>query len=542
MQPFEISAHYLIESGERKSFMATYSHSKGRALIIDYTENYMENVFYFCLKKTSDRKEAEELTQDISFNIVSALERNIPENFPAWVWQIARNRYSVWASEKHDRSEKISGTDISDYDLPDTTDVSDGLIEKEQLSLLRRELAFIAGEYRDVILAYYMENRSVKEIAKSLRCAEGTVKSRLFRARNILKEGMDMAREFGVRSYKPEEISFVANMSNCGLDGQPWSVLIDHLLYKNIFLEAYGNPETAEQLSLELGVSLPYMECELEFLRRETFLKKDGDKYYTAFPIISRSTQETIHAYNETITREITSKMEQYVDHLHEKLGGGLFGGYVDYETAKWTLIMRLFDRYCVRYMESYTKRPRGGEWDICGYQTTNAAIPAFVGLNGSGRNFEQYIFRYKGISGKIPDTLDSGKAETLEKLALGEDVSGRDRTLEELEKYGYVKKAGDKYALNIVVIKEDAFSYSDDVLRALETDIRTIFRTASEFSTKIVKNELPDYFAGDEQAVSVACDLAQFKRGYVLEQAIADGWLKYDENIYPCVGAHVEF
>ena len=142
--------------------MATYSHSKGRALILDYTENYMEKVFYFCLKKTSDRKEAEELTQDISCNIVSALERNIPENFPAWVWQIARNRYSVWASEKHDRSEKISGTDISDYDLPDNADVSDGLIEKEQLSLLRRELAFIAVEYRDVILAYYMENRSIK--------------------------------------------------------------------------------------------------------------------------------------------------------------------------------------------------------------------------------------------------------------------------------------------------------------------------------------------------------------------------------------------
>lgn len=104
------------------------------------------------------------------------------------------------------------------------------------------------------------------------------------------------------------------------------------------------------------------------------------------------------------------------------------------------------------------------------------------------------------------------------------------------------LSKAGDKYALNIVVLKEDSLSYSDDVLRALENDIRTIFRTASEFSTKIVKNELPDYFAGDEQAVSVACDLAQFERGYVLEQAIADGWLKYDENIYPCVGAHVEF
>lgn len=51
-----MSAHYLIESGERKSFMATYSHSKGRALILDYTENYMEKVFISVSKKQATEK------------------------------------------------------------------------------------------------------------------------------------------------------------------------------------------------------------------------------------------------------------------------------------------------------------------------------------------------------------------------------------------------------------------------------------------------------------------------------------------------------
>lgn len=70
-------------------------------LISDFTENYMGKLFYFCLKKTSNHVEAEDLTQDIALQIFSALTKGtIPINFSAWVWQIARNRYSVWAKQK----------------------------------------------------------------------------------------------------------------------------------------------------------------------------------------------------------------------------------------------------------------------------------------------------------------------------------------------------------------------------------------------------------------------------------------------------------
>ena len=67
-------------------------------LIKEFTEEYMEPLFYFCLKKTGDSEEAQDLTQDIALNILTALNgKTIPANFSAWVWKIARNRYSVWA-------------------------------------------------------------------------------------------------------------------------------------------------------------------------------------------------------------------------------------------------------------------------------------------------------------------------------------------------------------------------------------------------------------------------------------------------------------
>ena len=77
-------------------------------LINEFAENYMEKLFYFCLKKTGDNIEAEDLTQDIALQIITALNKGtILTSFSAWVWQIARNRYSVWAKEKQDRKSVV---------------------------------------------------------------------------------------------------------------------------------------------------------------------------------------------------------------------------------------------------------------------------------------------------------------------------------------------------------------------------------------------------------------------------------------------------
>ena len=44
-------------------------------LINEFTENYWKKLFYFCLKKTGNNVEAEDLTQDIALQIITALNR-----------------------------------------------------------------------------------------------------------------------------------------------------------------------------------------------------------------------------------------------------------------------------------------------------------------------------------------------------------------------------------------------------------------------------------------------------------------------------------
>jgi len=316
-------------------------------MITDFAENYTEKLFYFCLKKTGCEEEARELTQDIALQILTALNRGtLPGHFPAWVWQIARNRYAAWADAKN-RSRRTQ-TDPEALELEDPADRPDELIiRREQLALLRRELAFISAEYREVVVAHYFHQQGVRDIARSLGLSESAVKQRLYRARTIMKEGMNMARTFGTRSYRPEEINYSLNLVRLGEKRQPNS-LMEHLLYENIFLEAYGNPSTPEELALELGVALPYMETELAFLARETVLLEQNGRYQTAFPIISAPTQEAIRDAHLTAIPDITRALAALLDRLDAAFAGmnyRYYGPYTDRENARWPLLLLAFDR-----------------------------------------------------------------------------------------------------------------------------------------------------------------------------------------------------
>ena len=102
------------------------------------------------------------------------------------------------------------------------------------------------------------------------------------------------AREFGKYSYNPENISFVMN-GMVGKNREPWNY-ISRSLCKNILLAAYRNPATAEELAMEVGVALPYMEEELSSLVDATLMKKIGNKYETNFFIVSADAQEKIYS------------------------------------------------------------------------------------------------------------------------------------------------------------------------------------------------------------------------------------------------------
>ncbi len=531
-------------------------------LIKALAEEYGEKLFYFCLKKTGDGYEAEDLCSEILLCVLEALGKGtVPEDFPAYVWQVARNRYARWADLKRKSRDTMAGTDIADYEIEDENAVTENeLIRREQIALLRRELAFISSDYRNILIAYYLENKSIRDIVRTTGLPKGTVESKLHRGRKRLKEGMNMAREFGVRSYQPEEITLINNCTAFGDNGQPWSIL-NHGMYKNILLEAYNNPSTAEELALELGIALPYMEEELEYLVKETLLVKNKDKYETDFPIISREAQEKLTEKNAALTAEITSLLEKLLDTFHDacgKAGVNYFGGYIPYEDAKWSLLMIAFDHY--RWYErprcEYRDRPNNGKWEVVGCQTTRIPHLPFVGQHGCfstredlpGIAFHQFKFMHGDIYSRTPEYLSHEEGYVLKLVAEGKWQECNKAILEKLAGYGYVRAEGDGYLPNVLVFNGHGCGKYWDLLDKeaqeevdrLSTQLKASFGELAAYSDRVIKKDLPARFREDKNLFELVCGSTGFDRSDVLEQAIKDGWLKDDENTGKTVGAHL--
>ena len=105
---------------------------------------------------------------------------------------------AAYTKEKPSKTPKKMCIRDSYWDTPESE-----VIHREELQLLRRELALLSSQYREATVAYYIRNKSCAEIAHDLRISVEMVKYYLFKTRKILKEGVEMTREFGEKSYHP---------------------------------------------------------------------------------------------------------------------------------------------------------------------------------------------------------------------------------------------------------------------------------------------------------------------------------------------------
>ncbi len=259
-----------------------------------FANEYLGKLFYFCLKKTGNEQEAADLFGEISLEIVQALMRGRePDSFEAWLWAVARNRWAKWAAKKYYRDpERV---DIQEYEetLPTDQSVEDDVIHSYELASIRRGLAFIRSDYRTILVAHYFEEKSVSEISRQFGIPIGTVKTKLQSSRKILKEGMDMAKQFGLKSFQPETLGFIS--SGYHPTGLPFSA-INRKIPVNILCEADNNASTIGELSMELGIAMPYMEEEVRLLEESELLRKlDDGRYITNFFISPKECQNEIN-------------------------------------------------------------------------------------------------------------------------------------------------------------------------------------------------------------------------------------------------------
>jgi RNA polymerase sigma factor (sigma-70 family) len=339
-----------------------------------FVSEYMVPIFYFSLKRTDDEEKARDLTQDIAVEVIRAINAGQAiENFHAYIWRIARNCYAKWAKNK---AAQRGFFDDFDENIADDADVSDDILREEQQELLYRELALLCHEHNKIIASYYFENKSVDEIAKMLHLPNGTIKRKLYECRKKLKEGMNMARAYGKRSFQPEQITFLQN-ANTKPGQQDGARFIERMAPQNILLEAYDNPCTAEDLSLALGIAMPYMEEELRILTEAELLIRENGKYKTNIVILSKKAQDGLYDLKIEIGKILSPSVIKAVEGMDKsKLPENQ-----SFDEMKMSLMVLLLDTLSSEAknpIESIhaIKRADGGEWALMGYEKTDKVIP----------------------------------------------------------------------------------------------------------------------------------------------------------------------
>jgi len=250
-------------------------------VVIEKLTDCVKDIFAFSASRLYNKQDAEDLTNDIIVEVLSSAGRLENDSaFYGYMWRIAENTL-----KRYIRSKKLGdGEDPTEFvgvywDTPESK-----LLEEAELAILRRELSLLSKQYREVTVKYYIESKSCTAIAKELAISEEMVKYYLFKTRKLLKEGVTMDRKYGEKSYNPGK--FYINFWGNGNNGYIWRTF-ERRLPGNIVLAAYKKPLSLEELSLELGVSAPYLEDELEILLKHNFVRKTGSKYQTDFLIFT---------------------------------------------------------------------------------------------------------------------------------------------------------------------------------------------------------------------------------------------------------------
>ena len=142
-----------------------------------------------------NQAEAEDLTQETFIKAFNALSSfNSEYAFSTWLYKIAVNN-----SIDHFRKKRLKTCSLDSpieakdgplrREFPDTgSGPESGLISKEQSSQIQNAIDALPDKYRLAIILRHSQDKSYEEISQVLNIPLGTVKVRIFRAREMLKK------------------------------------------------------------------------------------------------------------------------------------------------------------------------------------------------------------------------------------------------------------------------------------------------------------------------------------------------------------------
>ena len=157
-------------------------------------DRYRISVYNTMYKMVSNREDAEDLTIEAFGKAFNKLQSYAPHYaFSTWLFKIAINNCI-----DHIRKRKLQLLSIDEHILPNSSleysqtlkannlDPEERVIRQQRVNLMRNVLKKLTSKYRLMIELRFFEELSYEEIAAIMDCPVGTVRPRIFRAREAI--------------------------------------------------------------------------------------------------------------------------------------------------------------------------------------------------------------------------------------------------------------------------------------------------------------------------------------------------------------------
>jgi|SRR5690606_4838712 len=172
-----------------------YSQEEKTAIFDGEFMPHIDSMYNFAFRLTFDEDDAKDLVQDTymkAFRFINSFEQGT--NAKAWLFRILKNSFINEYRKKSKQPAKVDYQEVEtfynsdDVDYQSTTDLRAESVKDMLGDEISNALNALAVDFRTVIILADLEGFTYEEMAKILDIPIGTVRSRLHRARNLLKD------------------------------------------------------------------------------------------------------------------------------------------------------------------------------------------------------------------------------------------------------------------------------------------------------------------------------------------------------------------
>jgi RNA polymerase sigma factor (sigma-70 family) len=172
-----------------------YSQEEKNAIFDGEFMPHIDSMYNFAFRLTFDEDDSKDLVQDTylkAYRFINSFEQGT--NAKAWLFRILKNSFINEYRKKSKQPTKVDYQEVETYynsddvDYQSTTDLRAESVKDMLGDEISNALNSLAVDFRTVIILCDLEGFTYEEMAKILDIPIGTVRSRLHRARNLLKD------------------------------------------------------------------------------------------------------------------------------------------------------------------------------------------------------------------------------------------------------------------------------------------------------------------------------------------------------------------